>query len=236
MLGKPTTSSAACDVGLAQQLLVSLRTAAEWSNLICRGWGDEDEHSSWEATIKFYKAASLSASGLPRLRVDNTSKALKRNDSWFAYKVARVHRCDTPPPPDHYSADDNLHSLDDLPRNLEAEWDDFSFKTYIARVDSLCLALPKGGQGIPIRMAICTVWKPERLKTSPGQDLWQVNLHMESRQTAVPLDHGHIHKLVSMIVPPGIDRGDAQRLQVVPGQMLFSPMMISTGGAMHQLL
>jgi hypothetical protein len=37
-------------------------------------------------------------------------------------------------------------------------------------------------------------------------------------------------------VPPGIDRGDAQRLQVVPGQMLFSPMMISTGGAMHQLL
>ena len=60
--------------------------------------------------------------------------------------------------------------------------------------------------------------------------------YMESRQTAVPLDHGHIHKLVSMIVPPGIDRGDAHILQVVPGQMLFSPMMISTGGAMHQLL
>jgi len=74
------------------------------------------------------------------------------------------------------------------------------------------------------------VWQPTR---TAGVDVWEVqpgSAPLPGYQ-AIPLDYQHIRKLISFCILPGLSDTEAERLQVTPGYMSFTPVQCVSGAA-----
>ena len=214
----------------AKEAFTRLLECDGWPLAILNGWEFDDAYGD-VAALSFFPEAKLTLKGARVIRAYDASGHRTRNDSWVLVKTRRGVKDGAQPPID-YLEDDLLYSMDNLPRNLEAEWDDFLFEQDIFEVLELCIARPSGKVASPIRMMIGNMWPSRRIHTPGGMDLWEIPPHTESRICAVPLDLEYTKKLVSFIVPTDLPRSQSTSMNEVPGQRRFSPMKITSGHAM----
>ena len=107
-------------------------------------------------------AARLDSWGWPQLQATHSRRAIlakAKNNVYMMFLVQRDFPQGSAPPTDY--TDRELVSLEHLPgRNLDAEWVDYEYATYIfARVESIIVALPASHcqHASPSRFAICIV-------------------------------------------------------------------------------
>ena len=210
----------------AREMLEDLRVDANdaWATVITAKWG---ETPSQDAIITFYRRAALTSSGTPILACNGETGT--RVNCWFAYQLETLQGNEgtsPPPPPEQYTDADKLWDRTAKPRNLEAEWDDWRFQTYIARVEGFFTPVHPLGSGElgapPIRVIVCTVWEPDRLLSPAGLDLWQIPRDRTPmyEDHPVPLDHFRIKKLISFHAP--VEERAAKELGLTQGTRTFT--------------
>ena len=123
-------------------------------------------------------------------------------------------------PPTAYNDGDNLDSLEDYPKDLEAELEDHECDTFISRVEYLVSAAPSTAGIKDMHCALCTLWHARRCSAPAGMSMWEVR--QEHRQAEheclVPLDPRYLRKLVAMVVPENLTPEEAELKGVTPGR------------------